>query len=270
MTQNGGNLELGNIFSINTDGSGYRNVVSFTGTGGGNPGANPLGSLTLASSAIVALTSAANATIISGGTAVLHATLANSATTSTFYGMTQNGGAHGEGTIFSLTVTGANSLNFTIAAAVQNGNATVSSITPATGSLASGASLPCTVSATSTTLGVTTVSFTASDPNSSNLSQSATATLTVLDHAAAAFTNGSGTLNLNFGTLQLGSGTQTMQFQIENLAATFRAGLDLDSITPLSDPSGVFSTDAMSFTDLSAGADSSIFNLFLNTSQLGL
>ena len=76
-----------------------------------------------------------------------------------------------------------------------------------------------------------TLSFTASDPNSSNLSQTATATLTVLDHAAAAFTNGSGTVNLNFGTLQAGSGTQALQFQIENLPAAYRAGLALDSVT---------------------------------------
>ena len=75
----------------------------------------------------------------------------------------------------------------------------------------------------------------------------------MLDHAAAAFANGSTVLNLNFGTLQVGSGTQSLQFQIENLPAAYRAGLDLDFVTVLSDPGGVFSTDAMSFTDLAPG-----------------
>ena len=90
----------------------------------------------------------------------------------------------------------------------------------------------------------------------------------MLDHAAAAFANGSGTLNLNFGTLQLGSGTQAMQFQIQNLPAAFRAGLDLDSITDFP-TGGIFSTDAMSFTDLAPGTESNLFDLFLNTSQQG-
>ena len=109
-------------------------------------------------------------------------------------------------------------------------------ITAGTGSLASGGSQSCTVSATSTTLGVTTISFTGSDPNSSNLSQTATASLTVLDHAAAAFTNSGTVLTLNFGTLQLGSGTRDLQYQIENLPAAYRAGLALESVMALSDP----------------------------------
>src|SRR5208282_3822810 len=106
-------------------------------------------------------------------------------------------------------------------------------------------------------------------PNASNSPQTTTATLTVLDHAAAAFAGGGGMLNLTFGTLQLGSGTQELQYQIENLPATYRAGLALDSVTALSDPGGVFSTDAAPFADLAPGATSGLFNLFLNTSQIG-
>ncbi len=94
-------------------------------------------------------------------------------------------------------------------------------------------------------------------------------TLTVLDHAAAAFANGSGTLNLDFGTLQVGSGTQALQFQIENLPAVYRARLDLDSVMVLSDPGCVFSTDAVSFSGLPAGETTNEFNLFLDTSQIG-
>ena len=114
---------------------------------------------------------------------------------------------------------------------------------------------------TSAPLGVSTLSFTASDPNSSNLSVTATAALTVLDHAAAAFVGGGGTLNLSFGTLHNDGGLHAMQFQIENLAATYRAGLDLESI--FGPANGVFSTDAMTFTDLAPGAESGDFDLFL-------
>ena len=142
-------------------------------------------------------------------------------------------------------------------------------MTPSSGTLSPGTSQPCTVSATSTALGINTISLTASDPNSSNLSQTTTATLTVLDHAAAAFSNGGTVLNLNFGTLQVGSGTQSLQFQIENLPAAYRAALDLDSVMVLSDPKGVFSTDATTFTHLAPGATSGLDDLFLNTSQVG-
>ena len=259
----------GSIFRINTDGSGFQNLLSFTGTGGAYPGASPYGDLTAASSSTVALGGAVNTTIISGGTGTLGATVTNSATSSTLYGMTFSGGRGGEGNVFSLTVSGANNLNYALAAAIQSGSATLGAITSGTGCLASGASQPCTVSATSTHLGVNAIAFTASDPNSSNLSKTTTATLTVLDHAAAAFAGGGGTLNLDFGTLQAGSGTQGLQFQIENLPAAYRAGLDLDSVLVLSDPGGVFSTDAMPFADLAPGTMSNLFDVFLDTSQEG-
>ena len=145
---------------------------------------------------------------------------------------------------------GSSNLNYTLTVAMQSGSGTLGTVTPASGSLAPSASQSCTVPASSTTLGVTTISYTASDPNSSNLSQATTASLTVLDHAAAAFANGSTTLNLNFGDVELGSGTQALPFQIENLFATYRAGLVLNSVTTISDPLGLFSTNAADFADL--------------------
>ena len=168
-----------------------------------------------------------------------------------------------------MSVTGANELNYTLAVAVQSGSAALGAVTPATGSLASGRSQSCTVPVTSTNLGSNTIAFTASDPNSSSLSQTTTATLTVLGHAAAAFAGGGGTLNLDFGTLQQGSGTRSLPFQLENLPAAYRAGLDFDSVMEYSDPGGVFSTDAMTFTDLATGATSGLFDLLLDTSQIG-
>ena len=266
MTCYGGGSGTGNVFSVGTNGSGYQNLLSF---GGAYPGACPNGSLTANSAATIGLAAAINATIISGGTAALCATVTNSATSSTLYGMTQSGGSSNDGTMFSLTVPGANILNYELSATVQSGIATLGAITSGTGSLAPSASQSSTVSATSTHLGVNSIALTASDPNSSNLSQTTTATLTVLDHAAAAFAKGSTTLDLSFGTLHVGSGTQALQFQIENLPAAYRAGLDLDSVMVLSDPESVFSTDAAAFTDLAQGTMSNLFDLFLNTSQVG-
>ena len=76
MTQSGGTNADGNIFSMGTDGTNYRNLLSFTGSGGPASGALPQGSLTL------------------NGTA--------------FYGMTANGGAQGDGNIFSVGTEGTN------------------------------------------------------------------------------------------------------------------------------------------------------------------
>ena len=83
-------------------------------------------------------------------------------------------------------------LNYTLTAAVLSGSATLGAMTAGTGSLAPSGSQACTVSATSTTLGVTTISFTGSDPNASNSPQTTTATLTVLGHSNPALGVASG------------------------------------------------------------------------------
>ena len=112
-TQEGGSSGFGSLFKVGTNGTGFQNLLSFSGTGGTFPGISP-GDLTAASSATVALGGAANATIISGGTSTLGATVTNSATSSTLYGMTGSGGTGGYGSAFSLTVSGANNLNYTM------------------------------------------------------------------------------------------------------------------------------------------------------------
>ena len=261
----GGAYGDGMVFSVSTSGGSATTLFSFNGTDGSGPkGSMTFGGSTLYGTtafggayddgtvfaltlplASIGLANAGNATVITGGSANLGATVTNSAPK------------------------GNNNLNYALSAAVQSGRATLGAITSGTGSLAPSASQSCTASATSTTLGVTTISFTGSDPNASNSPQTTTATLTVLDHAAAAFVGGGGTLNLNFGTLQVGSGTQDLQFQIENLPEAYRAGLALNSISTVSDPLGVFTTDATLFTNLAPGAESGLFDLFLNTSQTG-
>ena len=112
--------------------------------------------------------SAVGATIITGGTAALGVTVSNSAAAP------------------------AANLNYTLNTSVSSGSATLGPPSPAFGSLAQGASQASTVMATSTNLGANTVTLTASDPNSSNSSQSAAATLTVLGHAAPSLVVSSG------------------------------------------------------------------------------
>ena len=72
MTAEGGVRGDGNVFSVNIDGSGFQNLLTFNGTNGVTPARN----LTLVGS--------------------------------TLYGMTTSGGAHYDGTIFSLQADGSN------------------------------------------------------------------------------------------------------------------------------------------------------------------
>jgi uncharacterized repeat protein (TIGR03803 family) len=74
MTALGGASGNGNIFCVGTNGTNYRNLLSFTGSGGAASGASPIGSLMLS------------------GT--------------TLYGMTQDGGSHSEGNTFSVGIDG--------------------------------------------------------------------------------------------------------------------------------------------------------------------
>jgi uncharacterized repeat protein (TIGR03803 family) len=71
MTSDGGANSYGVIFTLDTNGSGYSDMIDFSGIGGLNPGENPEGSLTL------------------------------SVTGDTLFGMTSGGGANGDGVIFS-------------------------------------------------------------------------------------------------------------------------------------------------------------------------
>jgi hypothetical protein len=231
----------GNISGTLADGTAFSWPYSVHAAAGNRSA----GAIDLIGVPVIALSNAVNRTIITSGTAALGTSIANSA------------------------ATGAMSLNYTLGAAVQSGSATLGSPSPNSGTLTPGSKQSCTVSASSTNLGVNTISFTASGSNTYRGPQTTTATLTVLDHAAAAFVGGGGTLNLNFGALEQGSGTQSLQYQIENLPETYRAGLDLYSITTIADPLGVFSTNPALFTDLAPGAESGLFDLFLNTSEPG-
>ncbi len=110
------------------------------------------------SPATISLGSIVNARIMAGGTGTLGATVSNSA------------------------AGGSNNLNYTLAAAVPSGSgsATLGTVTPGSDSLAPGGSDVNTVSATSTNLGLNTVTFTTTDPNALNSPQTINATLAVV------------------------------------------------------------------------------------------
>ncbi len=124
MTQGGGTNGYGNIFSINTDGSGFHNLLSFTGSSGANLGGLPTGSLTLSGSTLYGMTRAGgvnaegNMFSINTNGSGFQNLLSFSGTNgyapwgnltlndSTLYGMTAWGGANTEGNIFSIKTDG--------------------------------------------------------------------------------------------------------------------------------------------------------------------
>ncbi len=222
MTEEGGAYGYGTIFSIPVSGGTLTTLASFNGFNG----ANPYGNLTLSGSilygtttgglsglgtvfalnitpAIVGLSNVSNATIISGGTAMLGTTVSNS-------------------------ISAGYNLNYTMTAAVQSGSATLGSITSGTGSLAPSTSHSCTVSVTSTNLGTNTISFTASDPNASNSAQTTTGTLTVLGHAAPSLSVATG----NSQTVIVGATGITAGLNLSNGTSgqSGLASLDVDSL----------------------------------------
>jgi uncharacterized repeat protein (TIGR03803 family) len=93
MTGSGGSSGDGNIFSIGIDGSGYQNLLSFSGTNGNNP----VGSLTLS------------------GT--------------TLYGTTQDGGSSGLGNVFSIGTNGSDYQNLFSFNGLSNGYCPCGSLT---------------------------------------------------------------------------------------------------------------------------------------------
>jgi uncharacterized repeat protein (TIGR03803 family) len=133
MTSGIGTNFNGNVFSVGTDGTSYQNLLSFTGTGGTASGRTPFGSLTLSGTTLYGMTSGGGATgqgnvfsigvngsnyqnLVSftgtGGTASGDhpwggLTLVGTA----LFGMTQYGGANGDGNVFSVGSDGTNYQN---------------------------------------------------------------------------------------------------------------------------------------------------------------
>jgi len=95
---------------------------------------------------------------------------------------------------------------------------------------------------------------------------------TVLDHAAPAFVDSltPQVLTIDFGHLLLNSSTGVQNFEIANLLAPYRAGLDLNGVTEVGDVGNRFSTDLALFSNLLSGSTSDAFHLFFSTDQLGV
>ena len=251
-TSLGGLYGDGNIFSINTNGSGYRDLFDFNDTNGENPqstltrsgwtlygttvygGSGNLGTVFAlnVAPATVGLSTVSNATIISGGTATFGMAVSNSPTS-------------------------AYNLNYTLGALVQSGTATLGMITSPTGSLAPSASQTCAVPATSLQLGNNIISFTASDPNSSNLSVTTTATLTVLGHAAPDLSVAGG----NNQSVFVGVGGVTASLSLTD-SGTSLSPLDVNTLS-----SGLTGTTG---TAVIASGGSGTYTATLSTGMVGL
>ncbi|MCX7424780.1 MAG: PEP-CTERM sorting domain-containing protein [Planctomycetia bacterium] len=235
-------------YGIRTDGT----LAAWGSNGGGQLNSIPTGTfseivggsycgygITAPDPAILALGSSLNCTVITGGTGSVGTTVTNSA------------------------VTGANNLNY-----ILSGSGTLGS---ASGTVAPGSSQPCTVSVTSTDLGINTVSLTASDPNASNSPQTTTATLTVLDHSNASLSSTATQTSqtINFGNVLRGATIPGQTFTIYNRAANtsaaYTANLKLTTGFTTSGDSAL-TTNLSTFNGLAAGSGTTC-TASLNTSN---
>ena len=118
-----------------------------------------------------------------------------------------------------------------------------------------------------------TVSATATTPQTVEPTFSQTVSMSVLDHAIGSFASGSTltSLDIDFGTLALGSGTASRSFSIFNrtgsLGAAWTAKLDLDGVA--ANAPGVFSTTLAPFASLASGSARS-FGLTMLTATAGV
>jgi uncharacterized repeat protein (TIGR03803 family) len=121
-TRVGGTANLGTIYSLNTDGSGYSVLFNFTG--GATNGANPNGALTSIGSFLVGTTKAGGSSNLGtlfkigldgSGFNLLHSFTGTDGSSpvgdlaynnNTLYGWTSTGGASNAGTVFSMAVGG--------------------------------------------------------------------------------------------------------------------------------------------------------------------
>ncbi|MFM7245364.1 MAG: beta strand repeat-containing protein [Planctomycetaceae bacterium] len=118
-----------------------------------------------------------------------------------------------------------------------------------------------------------TVSAAAATPLTVEPTFSQSVSMSVLDHAIGSFASGTTltSMDIDFGTLALGSGTASRSFSIFNragsLGSAWTAKLDLDGIS--SSGSSVFSTTLAPFTSLASGSSRG-FSLSLPTATTGV
>lgn len=233
--------------------------VTFTGAGSANNKYNFLDNVQFNATAMatVAVSTPVSATIITGGSANLGATVANTA------------------------ASGSANLSYTLGANVQTGSISLGSVAPTPSSLAPGNSQAHTVAASSTHVGLNTVRFT---PNgqSANTPAPVDADLTVLAHSNAAFEHVAGdhalaqisvdgnTLTIDFGSVAVGSGPRSSTFDLANLIAVagYTAALDLDAVVGSGDVSVLSLLGSTTFTNLAAGSDAG-YTVAFDTASVG-
>jgi formylglycine-generating enzyme required for sulfatase activity len=127
-------VDAGRLFSIGTDGTNYKNLVSFTGTGGTATGAYPKGTLTVSGTTLYGTTQAVVFSVGTDGTSYQKlASFSNGEepgtslvlSGSTLYAMTLVGGTNHDGSIFSVSKAGTNFqtlISFTGSGGAKNGN----------------------------------------------------------------------------------------------------------------------------------------------------
>jgi uncharacterized repeat protein (TIGR03803 family) len=153
-TLNGGVLGDGNIFSVGTDGTNYRNLISFNSSGGTANGLWPSGNLTLSGTTLYGTTAYAgpsrygnifsvgtngtnyqNLVSFTGGGGTASGDLPSGSlilSATTLYGMTGVGGGPGWGNIFSVGTNGSNYqilVTFTGTSGTADGSGPVAGLT---------------------------------------------------------------------------------------------------------------------------------------------
>ncbi|HUT37323.1 MAG TPA: PEP-CTERM sorting domain-containing protein [Planctomycetota bacterium] len=212
----------------------------------------------------VSLSDPAAATVIAGGTADLGVTVTNSAT------------------VANPTYATVDDLAYSLDAAFTAGSGTPGAASPGTSPpLAGGASRAHTVAASSSVAGTHTVTFTGTG-NDSQLAQTLSVLLTVLDHSDADFADpvspGTATLSgdrntlwVDFGNVWCTLGHADAAFDILASVTTpgMTARLDLDSIEGSGDTSAIYLlTGDTAFQNLAAGSrESYVFRL--DTTAIG-
>jgi len=175
------------------------------------------------------------------------------------------------GTVGNIAPVNSDALNFTVTGSPNvPGTTSGTAAAQANGSFSGLTFAP-------TALGQQTTTLTVADPNATNSGQTATASVNVLGHSDAAFTNIAGatahasgnTLTLDFGNVSQGS-DRSASFNLTNaIAAAWQAGLDLDSIVAaVGNSARVTLGGADTFANLPR-ADSWGYLLSLDTSTLG-
>ncbi|MDD4889739.1 MAG: hypothetical protein PHU85_07385 [Phycisphaerae bacterium] len=121
--------------------------------------------------------------------------------------------------------------------------------------------------------GVYVGAVTATDPDGYTDNDPVTScsfSVTVHDHSAAAFADGTSTLDLSFGSVAQNSAAAGLEYAIRNLLGNLRVNLGFDSQVGTTDTTGRFNVTPPTGTDLATGAQRDPYAVSINTEQAGI